>query len=297
MIDPTVVDASADEPRYRDAFHRLKDELRAIPEKDLLTLNVEPQVAVTTTLRVLPAVKALRPRLIAEFAKFDVVAFDKIEDYAMALQHANTVYEAAAPDANKFEALLQDCTRQRDILHADLKAAIARGHINGLRMRELRGGAGYRNVAADLFILGEIARTEWSKLEGKTFITLAELKRAEVLAEELNGAIAERDRLPGKINAAADDRQRAFTALARVYGKTRRAIQYLGEEYEDIDGDIMASFYNGRANGRKPDKEEESPELTDDAPAAMAPAAPDAAAQDSHDIPVGMPGASPFVRS
>lgn len=295
MEELPVVDMSADAPRYRESFNRLKDKFRAIPEKDLLTLNVEPHVAVTLTLRALPEVKAMRSRLIAEFTNFDVEAFDQLEDYAMALQHANTVYEAAAPDAGKFEALLRDATKQREILEADLKAAIARGHINGLRMRELRGGAGYRNVAADLFILAEIARSEWPKLDGKTFITQAELNRAERFAEDLNSAIAERDRLPGKINEAADDRQRAFTAFARVHGKTRRAIQYLRDEYGDVD-EIMPSIYNGRARGRKRESEESTPPEGTDEPSVDLDVPGSAGAEPPQDIPVGMPGASPFVR-
>jgi hypothetical protein len=293
MTEPAAVDTSADAPRYREAFHRLKDELRAIPEKELLTLNLDPQLAVTTTLRALPEVKAMRSRLIAEFTNFDVTSFDKLEDYAIAFQHANTVYEAAAPDATKFEALLQESIKQRDILDADLRAAIARGHINGLRLKELRSGAGYRNVAADLFILVEIARTDWPKLEGKTFITLSELNRGERLAEDLNGALAERDRLPGKINEAADDSQRAFTAFARTHGKTRRAIQYLRDEYGDLD-EIMPSIYNGRASGRKRETKEGS-EPTGELPdGAEVPG--EASEEAEQEIPVGMPGASPFVR-
>jgi hypothetical protein len=34
---------------------------------------------------------------------------------------------------------------------------------------ELRGGAGPRNIIHDVFILVQIARTDWAKLEGKTF--------------------------------------------------------------------------------------------------------------------------------
>ena len=75
-------------------------------------------------------------------------------------------------------------------------------------MKELRGGNGHLNVVHDLFILVQIARTDWPKLEGKTFLTPAELNEAELSAEELTGAIAERDRQPGHLNEAADDRQR-----------------------------------------------------------------------------------------
>jgi hypothetical protein len=294
MTEPSTVDLSAESPRYREAFNRLKGELRAIPADSLLTLNVEPPVAVTTTLRSLPAIKPLRSRLIAEFAKFDTESFDKLEDYAMALSHADTVVEAAAPDAVKFDALLQSCIKQRDVTDADLRGAVARGHINGERMKELQGGNGYRNVAHDLFILVQIARTDWPKLDGKTFMTKAELDRSERAAEDLTAAIAERERLPSKINEAVDDRQRAFTALARAHAKTRRAIQYLSEEHGDVDATIMPSFYNGRASGRgRPETDagepEEPPATTPDVSPAPVPTAPTGSGR------IGMPDSDPFT--
>jgi hypothetical protein len=293
MTETSVVDMSAESPRYREAFQRSRDERRAIPADDLLTLNVDPQIAVTTTLTALPAIKAMRSRLMAEITNFDVASFDKLEDYAMALSHANTAYLATAPDATNFEALLQECDKQREILQADLSAAVARGHINGERMKELRGGAGPRNVIHDVFILVQIARTDWAKLEGKTFITLAQLNRSERLTEDLNSAVAERERQPGQINEASEERLRAFTLFARTHGKTRRAIQYLRDEFGDTD-EIMPSFYNGRASGRKrpepePSKPPEPPVTTPVVGAAPAPVVPAASAR------IGMPGSDPFT--
>jgi hypothetical protein len=293
MTETSVVDTSAESPRYREAFNRSKEARAAIAAEDLLTLNVDPQSAVTTTLTALPAIKAMRSRLIAEFTNFDVASFDRLEEYAMALSHANTVYLATAPDATNFEALLQECDKQREILRADLSAAIARGHINGERMRELRGGAGPRNVIHDAFILVQIARTDWAKLEGKTFITLAQLDRTERVTEDLNSAVAERERQPGQINEASEERLRAFTLFARTHGKIRRAIQYLRDEFGDTD-EIMPSFYNGRAGSRKrpetdPSQPPEPPVTTPVVSPAPAPVVPAAAAR------IGMPGSDPFT--
>ena len=170
---------------------------------------------------------------------------------------------------------------------------MARRHINGERMKELRGGNGHRNVAHDLFILVQIARSDWAKLEGKTFLTPTELNGAELSAEELTGAIAERERQPGQLNEAADDRQRAFTAFARAHSKVRRAIQYLRDEYGDVD-EIMPSFYNGRAGTRK------RPETDADEAPAPTPSTPDVAASPAPAAPtasgrVGMPDSDPFT--
>ena len=302
MPEPSVVDTSAESPpRYHEAFDRTKAERDAIAAEDLLTLNVDPQIAVTTTLTALPAIKAMRSRLIAEFSNFDVASFDKLEDYAIALSHANTVDLAAAPDATKFEALLQKCGQEREVLRADLNAAIARGHINGERMKELRGGAGARNVIVDTFILLQIARTDWAKLEGKTFITLEQLNRTQRATEDLNSAVAERDREPGQINEASEDRLRAFTLLARTHGKVRRGIQYLRDEFGDAS-DIMPSFYTGPASGggkKRPEAEANKPQLP---PATLAVgAAPAVSATPAPAVPaasarVGMPGSNPFTQ-
>jgi hypothetical protein len=69
MTEPSAVDTSAESTRYRETFNRLKDEFRAIPADQLLTLNVAPLIAVKTLLTSLPAIKAMRSRLIAEFAR------------------------------------------------------------------------------------------------------------------------------------------------------------------------------------------------------------------------------------
>jgi hypothetical protein len=60
MTEPSAVKSSAESPRYREAFNRLKEEFRAIPADQLLTLNIEPLVALTTLLTSLPAIKGLQ---------------------------------------------------------------------------------------------------------------------------------------------------------------------------------------------------------------------------------------------
>jgi hypothetical protein len=291
MADSSTVASSADPIIYRESFDRVKGKIRAVPEVELQQINVDPLQAAALVLKAEPAVRAMRPRLLAAFTNFDVAAFDELPDYARALIHTATVFRSVAPEATGLAELQSEAAKQCDNVAADLNAAAQRGQINGSRLKELRPAMGYQNTAANLLLLAEIARANWSKLEGKTYLTQDELRQMEALAARLIDVSNQRERVPTILDEPGRDYQASFTLFYRTYTKVRRAIAFLLEEEgrgDDID-DILPSVFNGRAAGKKKQENANLVPVTTLPPhiAATAPA--------SVPVRVGMPDSDPLT--
>jgi hypothetical protein len=151
---------------------------------------------------------------------------------------------------------------------------------------------GYQNTAANLLLLAEIARANWSKLEGKTYLSQDELQQMEALAARLINVSNQRDRVPTMLDESGRDYQASFTLFYKTFTKVRRAIAFVLEEEgrgDDID-DILPSFFNGRAGSKK--KQDETTKLPP-----VAPVPPHIAATAPAVVPVriGMPDSDPLT--
>jgi hypothetical protein len=297
MTEASITQATLtdDVARVRKAYEELLEEIRAVPEEQVLQINIDIPSAVTSVLGALPEIMALRPRMVG-LAEFSIAQLDKLGKYAMAMDHANTVHLMQSKSATPVAELVKRCERTREVLLADANTAVVRGLVDGSSLKELRGVNSYRNLVFDVFALAYLMRSNWSKLEGKTALTLVELLEAEQLADQLNVALGLREQGPAVTGPAAEIRSRAYTLFMQAYKAVRRAVQYL--EPERVD-QIMPSIRVPRG----PSKRQEESEPQSEAPAA--PAATDTAnarerepaAAAPVDVPAGMPGASPFVRN
>lgn len=285
---------------YREAYQRQDAAIRAVPDSELATPNVEAQQALTTTLQGYPSIQALRPKLIKMFADFDPKPLDNLADYAMAYLHCTTVDKASVPQTSPGGALLEEGAKLCNAIGADLNAAAERGTINGAPLKGSKGTAGYRNVADTLLLFAQVALANWSKLEGKTHLTQAELRHAEVLAARINTFLADRAREEGMKSDAELQSQRAFTLFFRAFQSVRRDVGYVLDREGKADqlDEIMPSIHNGRSAAKKR-PELVAPSTQPASPAAAsstAPAAPLAAFPGTGGK-VGMPDSDPFTAS
>jgi len=95
-------------PRFREAFIRLLPQIRAVPEASFLTINIDVPSAVTTVLGAWREIRELRPQIIADVPSFDIGQFDSLEPYALALGHAQTVYQTATEPPASLVALAEE---------------------------------------------------------------------------------------------------------------------------------------------------------------------------------------------
>ena len=271
----TTNDPADQAPRYRKAFTTLLDTIRSLPPSDFVPTNLDVMSSIRTTEGVLPKIAGMRPLIVQLLPQFQILLFDQLEDRALALGHTQTVHESTQKPPAIPQALIDDATKAHTIALSDVTTLVHRGLIPSQALSTLNGGNGYRNLADDLFKLSEALRSNWSKISGRTSMTLAELDHMENLADQINQVLGIREQMPQLQASAARDRQAAYTLFLEAYDEVRAAIAYVRRKDGDVD-EIMPSLYAGRNGGMK------KKPVPDDPTKPVAPAAP---ATDNHDTP------------
>ena len=270
----TTTDPADQAPRYRKAFTALLDTIRSLSPSDFVPINLDVMSSIRTTEGVLPKIAGMRALIAQLLPQFPMLFFDQLEDRALALGHTQTVYESAQQQPAIPQALIDDATQAHTIALSDVTTLVHRGLIPSQALSKLNGGNGYRNLAADLFKLSEALRSNWSKISGRTSMTLAELD--ENLADQINQTLGIREQMPELQASAARDRQAAYTLFLEAYDEVRAAIAYVRRKEGDVD-DIMPSLYAGRNGGMKKKPAPDEP---------TKPTVPAGQAPDNHDAPV-----------
>lgn len=232
------------------AYKALLPEILALDDDDLPAINIDVVAAVTTALGVAPALKALRGEIAAELSRFDLARFDKLERYALALSHANTLHRGTLPNRTNVADLGEELSGVRDRLLATASALAGYDLINVQRLADIKKVPGYRALAADVLALVAVFKEHWPRVENKSPVTLAALNDAGNRAVELLAAVGLRDQAPLTTGEAARLRQKAFTLFVRTYDDARRAVLFLRPEPGAAD-DIAPSLYAGRGGSRR----------------------------------------------
>lgn len=229
----------------REAFLRRKEAIAAVPQTDLIPVNVDLQTLTTNTRGRIGRLTAFRERIVKELPTADVTALDNLEDFVMALTYTHSQYRASSTPAEHLPELQAEAANCRDILYCDAVALDKRGIIDGAKLKELRGTNGYQGTAFELLTVYTVLRDNWDKIEGKTALTSDELERAGAVADELMIAVGIRESAPQAMAEVILTRQRAFTLFAKAYDEVRRCITFLRWKEGDAD-EIAPSLYSGR---------------------------------------------------
>jgi hypothetical protein len=233
-----------------DVFESVKPEMDALRTDELLPIKLDLAAAVTTVLGVLPELRALREQVVKELPAFNLVRFDKLEAYALALAHAHAAFLSATQQPDDLDELVESAVESRETLLAEVKLLVQHGIVNDEPLALLKGAKGYKNIASDLVTLTNVLRATWPRIEGKIFTTAQDLDRAVEASSRLLHIVALRERAPAHIADAMEQRVRAFTLLSRAYEDARRAVAYLRAGTGDADV-IAPSLYPGRPRPRK----------------------------------------------
>lgn len=322
-VEELLSGADAMDPRqFHLAFARLEAKIRAVPKEELVHINLDVPSVIAQILGVVPRLEPFREAL-SKLWDFDFEKFDKLEDYALALGHACTVYRVADEGPKDAPALAAKLAETRDDFYAAAYSLARHEYIDMKRLKRLYdGGRGYRSIAFDVLGLVELFLEGWDKITGNTPLRMADLTSARLDARRLMGAIGI------DVNGTSDEaliRAQAFTLAVRAYDEVRRGMTYLRWRHGDTDS-IIPSLYAGRG-GRKASTTEADPEpelpareaarvekeketlsvgagfspsgADDAAPARAVTSGAEAAGSGtgSAPIPVGFPGSPPFVRS
>jgi hypothetical protein len=177
-----LVQGEGDTSEADAAYERVLPEMRALSPGELIPINLDIPSMVTTTLGALPEIRALREEIARNLQTFDLVAFDKMEDYALALKSANGRYLSSLVPSDELKALVEDATNVRETLVLDATALARRGILDSSQLRELRGAVGYKNLATDLEPILLRPRYAMSWLRGP--MTRGEIQRARGVAAD-----------------------------------------------------------------------------------------------------------------
>lgn len=278
--------------RTTSALESLAEQLSEVQESELIHINIDVVASVATALGILPKLEKLKDS-IAKLPGLDSELLDGFETYAMALYEAHAVYLAASQPTESLQVLVEQGTKMRDRLYADVQALVARELVSAQEIREVKTSNGYKALAMDLTLLTDAVQRRWSELKGKTAITLEEVMQAETAATQLLRAIGEKEQAPAVIAEASAQRARAFALFMRAYDEVRRAVTYL--RWEEGDADTIApSLYQARATGRRKPEPTPTPGATPPAvtpPVVPAPLTPST----SQGTSAGFPDSDPFT--
>ena len=144
--------------------------MRAVPERDLVPVNLDVPSAVATALGSLPEIIQRREE-VAALKGVNMIKFDKIHDYAFALAHTHSEYRAALGPTDTIGTISEEVAEMREQLFTDALALGRRGLLEAGRVEKLRSGVGYKNIAFDVVGLVNLFRERAQELAGKTPVT------------------------------------------------------------------------------------------------------------------------------
>lgn len=99
-----------------------------------LRVDTDVPSVVTTALGALPEIKAQRADIVEKLPSFDIATFDKLEQYALAVGHAQALYIVAHGPSALVTELVERALRTRDMLYTDASALAKRGLLDGERV-------------------------------------------------------------------------------------------------------------------------------------------------------------------
>lgn len=235
-------EVAVNEALVAEAYERVKGELAALKAEEVETPTLDIHAAVKTVLGALPEIEALRERMVKELPAFDVAAFDKLEDYALALSRAHALYQMATTSPNELDQVVAEAAKVRERLVASARGLVLFGLFDARKVEQLKHGNGFANVAQDLQALSAAFEESWPKIEGKTPITLESVHAASRLALRLTRLVGLREQGTPAQAEATDLRRRAFTLMSRTYEDARAAVRFLRRREDDAES-IAPTLY------------------------------------------------------
>jgi len=210
-------------------------------------------------------IAAHRDELVARFGAEAAACLDDLPAVTYAALQA-TIELAASDAASDLSDLHADIAQEHELLLTDADALANRKLLERARVDPGRPAQGYRTVITSTLVLVSLLRESWSRISSRTPLTLADLDRIELKAQDMRRRLNEREQGMNRV-PAADLRARALSMLIRQYGEVRRMLTFVRWWSEDADA-IAPSLWSGRRRARAEAQAPIAP-----VPAAPAPAA------------------------
>jgi hypothetical protein len=293
----TTLDANVNNELARaESYKKVLPAMQALRPEEVMGVNVDLASTVPTMLGALPQIAAYRTAVAEAFTNYPVSNFDNLENWTLALAHANALFMIASDSPDNLPALAEEGAALLVTLKADCDSLIVRKLMNPDALKDYSGQKGYKTLAINLQIVGSALTEAWPRIQGKCGTEQTELDRADKLATRIQRLVGLREQSPAEIAESADNRARAFTVFYRGYNQVRRAISFLRWDEDDVEK-IAPSLYAGRKH--KASSENVVPVVAPapaPAPAAANVATPPAPCAPINTLKAPVPGSNPFMQ-
>lgn len=242
------IDKAMEQSRFKTSYDILMPNMLALKPAEVRTVNIDIRSATTIVLGSIHSILSKRDEFVKQFPLFPIELMDTLETRTRALDYANTMLLASTKQLEPVAELVERGVAQRTLLIGEVRYAELHGLIDASPLSELGGSTGYRILASDLFTLSYMLRNSWSRLEGKTQLTLEQISEAEQIADHLITALGARTHADHTFDPSADMRGRAFTLFIVAYEQVRKWMTIL---FEDEIERIMPQIHQGRGPGKK----------------------------------------------
>lgn len=249
-LSPVVPLASPRRLEFRHAYAAVLPEMLRLKAEELLPINRDVSGVVTTVLGAAVRLRGFRARMRA-LPEFDWGRVERLEVYARALAQAQALYATSGETSGELPELVREVRELRGMLLSDARALARRGFMNIQKLKAPRGQPSHRDLAFGLLTLAGLLRRQFGVIQRRSAITLADLDRAEGVAEKLLGAVARRGRAPSRTEEAREMLRRAFTLCVGAYAEARRGLVFLCGSRADADC-IAPSLFVRKARRRRP---------------------------------------------
>lgn len=229
------------------AFTVVEEEIKAVPEAERLTPNLDVQRAAGRGALAADRIVPLLPALSA-LPGLDMPRIERVGLYALALHHAYDLATEAGAGASALPPLLEEAWPLREGMLRSAELLAHFGLLSAERVAAIRSGQGHADTADDVIALGRLFDEHWSQVAGKVPVTRAMVDRAPVLGAKIHKALAQREVEASPLEPSSDRRHllaQAFSLFVRAYDEARRGVAYLRWNEGDVDK-IVPSLYPHR---------------------------------------------------
>jgi hypothetical protein len=248
------------------AFAALRDEILAVPEGELLPINLDIPRAAGRGALAAERIAPLMPDL-SGLLGLDASRVKRLGLYALALHHAHDLATEAGAGELALQRLLEEAVPLREGMLRSAELLAHFGVFSAERVAAIRSGQGHADTADDVIALGRLFDEEWPRASGKVPVTRAMVDRAPVLGVAIHKALAQREVESSPLVASNDPRYvqaQAFTLFARVYDEARRGVTYLRWRERDVQR-FVPTLYPQRPRRSGVVEDEEGTELATEA--------------------------------
>jgi len=222
----------------RAAYDKYLPDALGIPQNEVSPIRFDVNLAFDNVQIGLRSLEEKRAVLLA-MPGMEPDILEKLRGYSLALLFAARKVDQTVDKKEGAGVDLRELSFLRAIMLDGYRNAARKGLVPKEPFDAIYKGRGIEDASADCIDLAALYRQHWSILRDKTPVTMAEVERAEQVAQRVRDLIALEGGVFGKssddVKKAADIRNRFGILLVRAHDRVLAAAPYLfGKNWKDF---------------------------------------------------------------